>query len=434
MKEIKLLYFAPLIFIVCLGVFIFRSLNHHKIIIIGAGAAGIAAAYELKEYKPLVLEKNDRIGGRIYTTYYKDAPVELGAIIPIEPGLMPKEIPLPSFTNQRYPMGIYYENKLVLCQSFFECLSKTKIPTKTQNKLIQIADRSRTIQVLDKKEMELFRFLFRAIFPGDPQNYVPTFHARSLNRWPIHFYKKGNGGFLEEIASRLSKKIELNREVQEIKKTDNNQYQVTVKNTLTNELSIYQSEYVIIATSPKTLEKLLPEPGPEFKIFFKSLVPKGFIVQAMVVKKHPHPDFIYIATNDLPTSSISKHKHDSFDVFYCHFTTNHSNSFLNLPPSKQSSEIERSCLYSINKVLGQSFDKLDILYSQNKSWDYVTTELGINFFASRSKITRQPSPGLFITGEYLDPSIPYTTGAALKSGALTGQSIKSLILQKAHSN
>ncbi len=52
-----------------------------EIIIIGAGAAGLAAAHQLSKAggNLLVLEGRDRIGGRAYTKAVNDMPVELGA-------------------------------------------------------------------------------------------------------------------------------------------------------------------------------------------------------------------------------------------------------------------------------------------------------------------------------------------------------------------
>ncbi|KAK0084930.1 hypothetical protein PV325_006132 [Microctonus aethiopoides] len=52
------------------------------ILIIGAGAAGIAAACRLIENgleNVLILEAKNRIGGRIYTTEFADNVIELGA-------------------------------------------------------------------------------------------------------------------------------------------------------------------------------------------------------------------------------------------------------------------------------------------------------------------------------------------------------------------
>jgi len=52
-----------------------------KVIIIGAGVSGIAAAQELKGagYEVTIIEGRDRIGGRIWTDHSLDTPLDLGA-------------------------------------------------------------------------------------------------------------------------------------------------------------------------------------------------------------------------------------------------------------------------------------------------------------------------------------------------------------------
>ncbi len=56
--------------------------NSYDVIIIGAGAAGLAAGRKLHDAgkKILIIEARDRIGGRIHTSYeFADFPIELGA-------------------------------------------------------------------------------------------------------------------------------------------------------------------------------------------------------------------------------------------------------------------------------------------------------------------------------------------------------------------
>jgi len=54
-----------------------------KIIVIGAGFAGLAAASQLQNfgYEVIVLEARNRVGGRVYTDYSLGPPIDMGAMI-----------------------------------------------------------------------------------------------------------------------------------------------------------------------------------------------------------------------------------------------------------------------------------------------------------------------------------------------------------------
>lgn len=50
-----------------------------KIAIIGAGLAGLTAAYELRDHEVYVFEAADRIGGKLHTVPFNDGPTDMGA-------------------------------------------------------------------------------------------------------------------------------------------------------------------------------------------------------------------------------------------------------------------------------------------------------------------------------------------------------------------
>jgi monoamine oxidase len=55
------------------------SAERHDVIVVGAGIAGLAAAWELRDRDVLVLEREDRIGGRIWSERRGDHWLNFGA-------------------------------------------------------------------------------------------------------------------------------------------------------------------------------------------------------------------------------------------------------------------------------------------------------------------------------------------------------------------
>src|SRR4249919_294649 len=94
-----------------------KSMSDRTAIIIGAGPAGLTAAYELldkTDVRPTVLEASNEIGGIARTVNYKGNRIDIGGhrffsksdrvmewwlnILPLEPGVEGTEI---SYQNQR---------------------------------------------------------------------------------------------------------------------------------------------------------------------------------------------------------------------------------------------------------------------------------------------------------------------------------------------
>ena len=50
-----------------------------RIAIIGAGLAGLTAAYELRDHDVEVFEAAGRIGGKLYSVPFNDGPTDMGA-------------------------------------------------------------------------------------------------------------------------------------------------------------------------------------------------------------------------------------------------------------------------------------------------------------------------------------------------------------------
>ncbi|MCB0847883.1 MAG: NAD(P)-binding protein, partial [Bacteroidetes bacterium] len=58
-------------------------------IIIGAGLAGLTAGHKLRHLQIAILEKENRVGGRVFVEKYENFIYELGAVLPYSGQLLP---------------------------------------------------------------------------------------------------------------------------------------------------------------------------------------------------------------------------------------------------------------------------------------------------------------------------------------------------------
>lgn len=95
-------------------VHVFRA--RERVIVIGAGIAGLAAARELSDVaNVVVLEAQDRLGGRVHTNHSLGAPVELGAVwihraegnVVLD---LARSFGCPTFTSENKQLAIYSLN------------------------------------------------------------------------------------------------------------------------------------------------------------------------------------------------------------------------------------------------------------------------------------------------------------------------------------
>ncbi|HEU4538055.1 MAG TPA: FAD-dependent oxidoreductase, partial [Polyangiaceae bacterium] len=73
-----------------------ESTGPYDVAIIGAGLAGLAAAYALRDRNIIVLEKESRPGGRVYTKSAGASFYDLGAVFAYDPAAAPIALRTPA--------------------------------------------------------------------------------------------------------------------------------------------------------------------------------------------------------------------------------------------------------------------------------------------------------------------------------------------------
>lgn len=229
-----------------------------KVVVIGAGLAGLTTAYRLQVsgMDVSVYEARNRVGGRVLTVNLNNQMVELGAQTFTNPLKHPHLFSL----IQEFGLEIV-ENMAPLNYSFFDgenLIPTTQLIAKVQldssslhNKLIQIsATCSNMEQVLEKligRDDPLFKIMAikLAIYEGDSIEKLSTQYIDTLsyfltelisikeeengyiNRCSI---KNGNATLPEKMASHLGSRLNLNKCLTRVSKNNEGTFILTFDN------------------------------------------------------------------------------------------------------------------------------------------------------------------------------------------------------------
>ena len=212
-----------------------NELKNNRVIVIGAGLAGLTAAKKLKEQgrKVVILEARDRIGGRINTEQFGNDVVDMGATLlqefdgnpvtnvaetfGIEFSSLPDEIPkqvYDSITNTTFPGSIIYE----IASDFFLKLNKLKRMLGPSASMKDATDKYISLKNLVGEEARRAKWVIE-------QYWVEAFYSGPANETSLKSYYEdfgwdygfpgGYGQITDAIASGLN--IRYNREVVRIK-------------------------------------------------------------------------------------------------------------------------------------------------------------------------------------------------------------------------
>ena len=326
-----------------------------KVIILGAGPAGLGAGVELvkKGIKPLILEKDNQVGGLSKTINYKGYYFDLGGhrfftkskeVISLWKETLSEE----EFLERKRLSRIYYKNKFFFyplrpanalfnlgvftsIQVLLSYLKSKIFPYKDEStfdrwvsnrfgkKLFHIFFKTYTEKLWGMpceqikaqwaaqriKGLSLSKAIKNAFFP-DKSGKIKTLITK------FHYPKYGPGMMYERMAENIRKrggKIFLNQEIKKIYHQKNKIIAVETQSNGT--ITRYQGNY-FISSLPITslIEKLDPSPPLKVLKAARALRFRSFLVVNLVLKaKHLFPDnWIYIHSPEVKLGRIQNFK------------------------------------------------------------------------------------------------------------------------------
>ena len=152
-------------------------------VIVGAGLAGLTAAFGLEDKNILVLEKELRPGGRVLTRHEKGVSYDLGAVFPYPSQLVPSFFKASALLEPPGPISVFWNNTVHWGARVSHCL---KSITRTgEMDLIRAfhKDAKRDAKNLPKNLYAALNAFFQVIHPGEMGDYLPE---RQLDAFITH--------------------------------------------------------------------------------------------------------------------------------------------------------------------------------------------------------------------------------------------------------
>lgn len=420
-KKIYLIFFIVILLPLIL-MLIFLKKTYYDVIVIGGGLSGLSAAYELKGYDILLLEKSERLGGRVYTIYINDTVVDLGSIFAIQDFSFPFEFDRPKIILEDNPIGVFFGKKINLCKSILECVNKLELDENEKEEIVMFHNSSISIDDLSNDSYKLLNSLFKTIYPGEIKDYLPQFQKTVFEGVNPIYYVTGNSIIIEELLKRIKADISLSSTVFSV---EDEGRRVKVNFEKDRKQREVFAKAVIVATSGDVANWIVKTKNQESADFLNSLRYGAITTVALGVKSGEVANLSCVLTNGLALDTIYKLKRrNGVDVLIVYYGDEKSRKIYNMTDDV----IVSLTIDEINKIGIGNLTKKNIVFNVVKRWKTGGTIISSVSYGDWSEKKIMPSERIFLAGDYTwVNNTPYGMNAAIQSGKAAAEKVKGLL-------
>ena len=395
-------------------------------VIVGGGMAGLSAAYHLKNVlgenaKILLLEKENRLGGKILTKTFKNDIYELGASFDYGNTYAPKGFEPSELVKLNKNYGYFFNGSLYSAKSISELLKKVNPADEhffdEYNKDYDINKLFNSVSNNVKKVIESS---FKVIHFGNFNDYVDERKKDAFKTYNLDFRVKGNYEFLDSYAKILKGNYILSAEAESIEHKDS---LIWIQYKKNNKTSILKAKSVIVATPATVAHKIIKNMNEESEKFVKSVKYTKTMIIVFITNRHDPIDFSYILTpdksfNNVNTFYSADKKRNIFSIYF-------ADSFIISHPDWNNDDYIKAAYKDFQSMNLVDLDK-DLLHTDSFFWKEEGTVISDETYKNFSVDAINPLPGVFLAGDYTfwnKYKIPYGIPPAYFSGKTAAQKV-----------
>lgn len=400
-----------------------KSIEIYDTIIVGGGLAGLKAANDLKDYNILLLEKENRLGGRVFTERCgknNSDFCELGALFGFSEELIPEgfEIGEKIPANKKY--GIYQNGKFYKNRDVLSALRSIE-PKDARffDKYDKPEDIDKLFQNVSDDSKKALKAAFNVIHPGNFEEYTNQRKHNALTTFKFDQYVGGNSSLIEAYGEAINNRFLLNSEVTSVESKDGI---ITIRYNKAGEPKEIKAKSVIVATPSGVARKIIKNMNKNAEIFLNSVrYGKGMAVVFEVNKNNPD-NFAYLITpdNSFNTVFFNNTADGKREVLTLYFI----DSFVSANPNLQPEDYIRIAKEELYKI-GIFNEKTEFFYEKARFWKDLGTII-TKYYYGFTEEALNPAKGIYLAGDYTfynEDENPYGLGAAFFSGEAAAERV-----------
>jgi NAD(P)-binding Rossmann-like domain/Flavin containing amine oxidoreductase/Squalene-hopene cyclase C-terminal domain len=396
------------------------------VVVVGGGAAGLTAAHQLRGARVLLLEADQRLGGRICTRRHGDLRFDVGAVLAGEDAALPWSMPASLRIGGDGQPGCLYDGRTYCGRDVLSLCAAVGL-TAGEHRLLRrfAAGQDLDAGQLRGRAADLVSAFFEAFHFGQVIDYLPRRQRDALIRFSGEQRAAGQEEILSAPIAALDGRFRLGAQVRGVYEHADH-----VKITLVTGGSeaVLRASAAIIAIPGADVLPLLASPEEPCRSFLASLRYTQGIVVAVGLRGQRLPGISYVVTprHEASVVLLSRRPAHDLTVALTYFPTRSARRLVRRDDRELVSTASR-----ILREIDPDLARGDTVFASVQRWPRVGPVISPRSYGVFDLRSIRPGRRVFLAGDYAclpaDSPLPYGIEAAVRSGQRAASEVEALL-------